>query len=71
MKDLSQDSDSGSDMTASPSPSISSKASVITGSGKKKDINCGKWTVEEDEKLRRLDETHGERWDFIATHYLD
>jgi hypothetical protein len=71
MEDLSQDSDSGSDMTASPSPSISSQAALITANGKKKTINRGKWTTDEDEKLRRLVETHGERWDFIATHYPD
>ena len=25
----------------------------------------------QDEKLRRLVEIHGERWDFIASHYSD
>ena len=71
MEDLSQNSDSGSDMSALPSTLISSQATVITANGKKKAINRGKWTNEEDEKLRRLVETHGERWDFIATHYPD
>jgi len=71
MEDLSQDWDSGSDMAASPSPSISSQASMITANGTKKAINRGRWTKEEDEKLRRLVEIHGERWDFIASHYSD
>merc|ERR1712051_1037210 len=71
MEDLSQDWDSGSDMAESPSPSISSQASMITANGTKKAINRGRWTKEEDEKLRRLVEIHGERWDFIASHYSD
>ena len=37
----------------------------------KKAINRGRWTKEEDEKLRKLVEIHGERWDFIASHYPD
>jgi len=71
MEDLSQDWDSGSDMATSPSPSISSQASMITSNGTKKAINRGRWTKEEDEKLRRLVEIHGERWDFIASHFPD
>ena len=47
MEDLSQDWDSGSDMAASPSPSISSQASMITANGTKKAINRGRWTKEE------------------------
>merc|ERR1719438_631514 len=31
----------------------------------------GRWTKEEDEKLKRLVEVHGERWDFIASHFPD
>jgi len=71
MEDLSQDWESGSDMATSPSPSISSQASMITTNGTKKAINRGRWTKEEDEKLRRLVEIHGERWDFIASHFPD
>ena len=37
----------------------------------KKVINPGKWTKEEDEKLKRLVEKHGERWTFIASQYPD
>lgn len=37
----------------------------------KKHINRGRWTKEEDEKLKRLVEIHGERWDFIASHFPD
>ena len=37
----------------------------------KKAINRGRWTKEEDEKLRKLVEIHGEIWDFIASHYPD
>ena len=37
----------------------------------KKDINRGRWIKEEDEKLRKLVEIHGEKWDFIASHYPD
>ena len=37
----------------------------------KKHINRGRWTKEEDEKLKRLVEVHGERWDFIASHFPD
>ena len=47
MEDLSQDWDSGSDMAESPSPSISSQASMITSNGTKKAINRGRWTKEE------------------------
>ena len=51
MEDLSQDWDSGSDMATSPSPSISSQASMITSNGTKKAINRGRWTKEEVRKL--------------------
>ena len=37
----------------------------------KKHINRGRWCKEEDEKLKRLVEVHGERWDFIASHFPD
>ena len=37
----------------------------------KKAINRGRWTKEEDEKLRKLVEIHGEIWDFISSHYSD
>ncbi|TRY74585.1 hypothetical protein TCAL_01644 [Tigriopus californicus] len=37
----------------------------------KKAINRGRWTKDEDEKLKRLVELHGERWDFIASHFTD
>ena len=51
MEDLSQDWDSGSDMATSPSPSISSQASMITSNGTKKAINRGRWTKEEVRKF--------------------
>ena len=54
-----------------PSPSISSQAPKITANGTKKNINRGRWSKEEDEKLRRLFENHGERWDVIASQYPD
>ena len=37
----------------------------------KKAINRGRWTKEEDEKLRKLVEIYGERWDVIGSHYPD
>ena len=37
----------------------------------KKHINRGRWNKEEDEKLKRLVEINGERWDFIASHFPD
>ena len=37
----------------------------------KKHINRGRWTKEEDEKLKRLVEVHGERWDLLASHFPD
>ena len=37
----------------------------------KKAINRGRWTKEEDEKLRKLFEIYGERWDVIGSHYPD
>jgi len=37
----------------------------------KKPINRGRWTKEEDEKLRKLVEIYGERWDVIGSHYPD
>lgn len=46
MEDLGQDWDSGSD-AASPSPSLSSQASMIGANGTKKAINRGRWTKEE------------------------
>jgi len=70
MGDAGRDWESESD-TASPSPSIGSQASMIATNGSKKAINRGRWTKEEDEKLRRLVEIHGERWDFIATLFAD
>lgn len=39
-------------------------------SGKKR-INRGRWNKEEDEKLKRLVEMHGERWDIVASLYHD
>ena len=54
-----------------PSPSISPKATKITANGTKKAINRGRWTKEEDKKLKQLIETQGERWEFIATKYPD
>jgi len=70
MGDPGHDWDSSSD-AASPSPSLGSQQSVISSNGTKKHINRGRWTKEEDEKLRRLVEIHGERWDFIASHFAD
>lgn len=46
MEDMGHDWDSGSD-AASPSPSISSQASMIAPNGSKKAINRGRWTKEE------------------------
>ena len=37
----------------------------------KKPINRGRWTKEEDGKLRKLVEIYGERWDVIGSHYTD
>jgi len=37
----------------------------------KKHINRGRWNKEEDEKLKRLVEIHGERWDIIASLFHD
>lgn len=70
MEDIGRDWESSSD-AASPSPSIGSQASVMGSNGTKKAINRGRWTKDEDEKLRRLVEIHGERWDFIASHFAD
>ena len=39
-------------------------------SGKKR-INRGRWNKEEDEKLKRLVEMHGERWDIVASLFHD
>ena len=35
------------------------------------DINRGRWNKEEVEKLKRLVKVHGERWDFVASHFPD
>lgn len=37
----------------------------------KKAVNRGRWTKEEDDKLKHLVEVHGERWDFIASVFPD
>ena len=37
----------------------------------KKHINRGRWNKDEDEKLKRLVEHHGERWDVVASHFPD
>jgi len=37
----------------------------------KKHINRGRWNKEEDEKLKRLVEIHGERWDIVASLFHD
>ena len=37
----------------------------------KKHINRGRWNKDEDEKLKRLCEHHGERWDVVASHFPD
>ena len=49
---------------------VSGGPDLATYAGKKH-INRGRWTKEEDEKLKRLTELHGERWDFIASHFPD
>ena len=47
---------------------------AIAGGSKektKKILNKGRWTKEEDQKLKKLIENHGERWSLIAGHYPD
>ena len=47
---------------------------AIAGGSKeqtKKIINHGRWTKEEDTKLKTLIQNHGERWSMIASHYSD
>lgn len=58
------ESDDGSDESSIGVPDL------VQYSGKKL-INRGRWTKEEDEKLKRLVEVHGERWDFISSHFPD
>jgi len=60
----SSDSDDASDESSIGAPDL------LQYSGKKL-INRGRWSKEEDEKLKRLVEVHGERWDFIASHFPD
>jgi len=65
-RDYSKDDDSDSDISedSAGGPDLDRYAG-------KKHINRGRWTKEEDEKLKRLVEVHGERWDFIASHFPD
>jgi len=65
-RDYSKDDDSDSDVSedSAGGPDLAQYAG-------KKHINRGRWTKEEDEKLKRLVEVHGERWDFIASHFPD
>ena len=48
-------------------------SSAVGGSKEKtkKIFNKGRWSKEEDEKLKKLIEDHGERWTFIASKYHD
>merc|ERR1712204_156008 len=49
-------------------------ADPIVGGSKektKKILNRGRWTKEEDQKLKKLIENHGTRWSFIANQYPD
>jgi len=65
-RDFSREDDSDSDVSedSAGGPDLAQYAG-------KKHINRGRWTKEEDEKLKRLVEVHGERWDFIASHFPD
>jgi len=65
-RDYSREDDSDSDVSedSAGGPDLAQYAG-------KKHINRGRWTKEEDEKLKRLVEVHGERWDFIASHFPD
>jgi len=65
------DSDDDSNSTWDHSLMGSQTPSTSDPSSGKKNINRGRWTKEEDEKLKRLVEIHGERWDFIASHFAD
>ncbi|XP_066948218.1 transcriptional activator Myb-like isoform X2 [Macrobrachium rosenbergii] len=45
--------------------------SSTSGPRIKKHVNKGRWTKEEDEKLKGLVEAHGERWEVIAACFPD
>ena len=64
-------SDKSREISSPKSLPSTSQAAKITADGTKKIINRGRWSKEEDEKLRRLVENHGERWDLIASQYPD
>jgi len=59
-----EDSDSDASEDSAGGPDLAQYAG-------KKHINRGRWNKEEDEKLKRLVEVHGERWDFVASHFPD
>ena len=44
---------------------------IVDDSKKKKIINPGRWSKEEDEKLLTIIENHGERWSLIAKQFPD
>ena len=48
-------------------------SSAVGGSKEptKKILNRGRWTKEEDQKLKKLIENHGARWTLIASQYHD
>ncbi|XP_040564790.1 myb-related protein A isoform X1 [Lepeophtheirus salmonis] len=60
-------------MLTSPAPGSDEEEcdSDSFGGGGKKTINRGRWTKDEDEKLKRLVEIHGERWDVISSQLGD
>lgn len=45
--------------------------SSTSGPRVKKHVNKGRWTKDEDEKLKALVEQHGEKWEVIAGCFLD
>ncbi|XP_063609933.1 transcriptional activator Myb-like, partial [Penaeus indicus] len=45
--------------------------SSTSGPRVKKHVNKGRWTKDEDEKLKGLVEQHGEKWEVIAAGFPD
>eukprot|EP00096_Caligus_rogercresseyi_P005635 TRINITY_DN215_c1_g1_i13.p1 TRINITY_DN215_c1_g1~~TRINITY_DN215_c1_g1_i13.p1 ORF type:complete len:672 (+),score=269.14 TRINITY_DN215_c1_g1_i13:316-2331(+) len=62
------DEEDNEDSSSNGGLSITKKAGPSTSSGI---INRGRWTKEEDERLKRLVEAHGERWDVVSSELGD
>ncbi|RWS04661.1 transcriptional activator Myb-like isoform X3 [Dinothrombium tinctorium] len=66
------DDDSSCDVSSTTDPFVvNANRPMLNATGIKKHINRGRWTKEEDDKLKSLVTSLGENWSKIAIHFAD